>query len=57
MRNRQRKCNTAIAETFSKSGLPPETSFTGQADAAHDATHCAIVHYVPIAQSGFIPEG
>ena len=38
MRNRQRKCNTAIAETFSKSGLPPATSFTGQANTAHDAT-------------------
>jgi len=49
MRNRQRKCNTAIAETSSMSGLPPDTSYTGQADTAHDATHCSIVHYVPIA--------
>ncbi len=54
MRDRQRKYNTAIAETFSKSGLPPTTSFTEQADTAHDTTHCAIVHYVPIAQSGIM---
>lgn len=60
MRDRQSKCNPdtpctgqvpgnyKLPGTFTRSGLPPDTSCAGRADSTHNPARYSIVHYVPI---------